>query len=92
VSRKNFTSINTADEALICGFVTWLFLPIPLEYFVHRIFEGDAELRNMKSGEQRGRKKMGVQIRILDRVLKRAILSRKNRTSILDMFGNRQVK
>ncbi len=28
VSRKIFTSINAAGEALICGFVTWLFLRI----------------------------------------------------------------
>jgi hypothetical protein len=64
--------------------------------------------------EQRGLKKMGIQIRILERtldrnvhgvtpftqdmdallpqVLKRGNLSRKKRTSIPDMFGDRQVK
>ena len=48
VSRMNFNSINAADETIISGFVTRLFLPI-----------------NMKSGDQRGRKKVGVQISIL---------------------------
>ena len=113
VSRKIFISIDAAGEALICGFVTWLFLSI-FPNILCTEYSGICGTQENEKWRTEELKKMEVQTRVLERalgskvqrvitftqnldallpqVLEYGIPCRKNRTSMLNMFGDRQVK
>ena len=64
-NKNNFTSIIIADKEPICGFVTWLFLPI-FPNILFSKYSGICGTQENGNWQKEEPKKMRVQTRILE--------------------------